>query len=118
MPQRDLVYGPEAMDDVGGEYQGYPEAGFRHSLLLYGIAQYRIVLDIDEAPDSRRNRFIYFTDVVGIVRHAYGILVELHDLFFQGHPAEQVVYPLFDGGRSVLIDGLTAGARSGKEREG
>ena len=78
------------------------------AFFLKPVAQLGRGVEVDERADFGGNLVHRIGHVVGVVVAAERVLVEPHDLLFEGHPRQQVADALFDGASGVLVGGLSA----------
>ena len=106
--QRNGVSGAETVDHVVAEQHGDSEPRLLDGFFLKPVAQSGRGVEVDERADFGGNLVHRIGHVVGVVVAAERVLVELHDLLFEGHPRQQVADALFDGASGVLVGGLSA----------
>lgn len=95
------------MDHVVAEQHGDSEPRLLDGFFLKPVAQSGRGVEVDERADLGGNLVHRIGHVVGVVVAAERVLVELHDLLFEGHPRQQVADALFDGASGVLVGGLS-----------
>ena len=103
--QRDRIGRAETVYHVVAEEDRNAEPRLLHGFALHPVPQLGGTAVIDERADFGRNVVHRIGHVVGVVVPAERILIELHDLLFEGHSRQQVPDALLDGAGRILVNG-------------